>query len=204
MNRHEEILEEIKKLHAEAMALPKQEEFKVGDYFIREGWRECYKIVDVKDSGNTVVIEYFDTMTNSKQTDTYFVDHNFRKATPSEIEKHLIEKAEKKGLIVGAFVRHGCSNLTIGKIEFISSSLNNSNNSGAVKKYLKTNGSNFLVAHGDGSYDYCVPLNECEIIKTLELKIGEYDVHLHSDHITVGCTRVELETIKKNIRTLFK
>jgi hypothetical protein len=187
----------LKDLREEA----KREEFKVGDWVYCNGdnhWMEVMKR-NHEITSNVFKVE--------KISDEYlyvgFGGANtyikcFRKATTQEIENFLIEEAKKRGFDIGGLFSHPSArkpHLEISRIRLVSN-LNGSNNSHINENYFKNHGGNFLCI--DSTDGGCYPLPECKLVNACpEITIGDRIVEFFPDHIQVGCTRVELETIKQ-------
>jgi hypothetical protein len=193
----------LKDLREEA----KREEFKVGDWVVftgKNGWVTEFwtpgKVCKINEIDGNVLRT--DGSTSSGASN---LKSNFRKATPSEIEKHLIEEAEKKGFIKGAKVRMSRQggnasqfggenpyNLDWRNIAFTIT--------GETRLFYGQHGNEYIVCFGLDfqGYKYFAYSTFIELTSSSpNIKIGSNKVEFHSDHIQVGCTRVELETIEQ-------
>jgi hypothetical protein len=127
--RIEKIESELSELKALALKEKEEKEFKVGDWVIIIDYSadtSCPTHVN-GDTGIIKSINKVDAKVEvaGKGTANYgdykgsSFGKRFRKATPEEIEKHLIEQAEKKGFVKGASVvsiAHGGSASIIGNV----------------------------------------------------------------------------------------
>lgn len=182
--KQKNILKEIEELKAN-----KEEEFKVGDwaYSLNDSlpYRAKGSILKITDVGNDNYLSY----TDLKGETTSIGGKNFRKATVEEIEKHLIEEAEKKGFVKGAKVKHDESQYTIDSIKYVTKL----GNSGSVDKYFKAHGNHLKVCSGCIS----VPLDECELLPSHPIiEINGWTVKFNEDSVTVGCQKIDRAYIK--------
>jgi hypothetical protein len=178
----------LKDLREEA----KREEFKAGDYCAWSQEAFDRNLFGVKDPAKAV----FKVISSSphpqlnnrviyKTSIGDYYESYLRKATNEEIEKHLIEEAEKKGFKIGVevFYKLRDSGVSKGKItEFKYSYLGNGT---CTAGKLQAKYGSFCITDVD-NLEIGTPLS-----------IQGHTVDFFPNHIQVGCTRVELETIKQ-------
>jgi hypothetical protein len=115
----------------------------------------------------------------------------FRKATNEEIEKHLIDKAEKKGFVFERYFEGVRDCDYKDGADWNPKKHKGKVGSGwrydAPKDILYNSGWDLFVVYEKGQW------------ATLkhQITIGSNKVEFFPDHIQVGCTRVELETIEQ-------
>lgn len=196
------IQEEIKKLKSEFNSrveelekkVVKEEEFKVGDWV---KWSGCNPRVG-KILGKC---PSFNDSWQVSTPGTSCSEVHLRKATPLEIESHLIKEAEKKGFVRGAKVypvNAGSKNITyhLEQKKYDWTTINKDDPREIIGFVLHDNR---LFVRIKGTADYKIyDLDHMAIVPPHpQIKLGQYDVEFFDSHILVGCTRVELSTIKE-------
>lgn len=190
--------EKIEKLQAELDQLKeeaKSEEILSGSFIVAVGSTKPDK---VRRTVKAWTVSGDDRLFWTEQNEDY--THHYskefcRKATHKEIEKHLIVEAEKKGFVKGATVsfKRGakikyCKDVGYNTIQGLANSLSE------ICDYHIFDNILFLEVGGD--HHLFIDISGVELLSN-RIRVGGHEVNFHSDHIEVGCTRVELETIRK-------
>jgi len=190
----------ISEIELKLSKIKEEEEFKVGEWYT---WNdEAYKeLLTAKEQKGRCFIyrsqraNSYDSSKVVLQFDGYeAAPHWMRKATPSEIEQHLIKEAEKKGFVIGATIKHSHSiSDKIDSLELVIE-LNCGNNSILVENYFKRNGGYFLCALT--KHNLRLPLPECKLITSHpSIYIGSHKVEFYENSFKVGRTEYPKERV---------
>lgn len=201
----QERIEKMEKELAKLKELAKSGIFKVGCYFKHSqyGKSNLMKVGNPEVHKDKIYkLKRFDSRKNCSGDYNLISECNYEVApmwvelaTPSEIESHLLQEAEKKGFVKGAKVTYskhaGSEEIDYLFIQCTTHRLakcppkDYSNCDVAIQ--LKNNGWAFL--------------SECELLPSCpQITVGGHKVEFKIDHIVVGCTEVRVSTIKEILK----
>jgi hypothetical protein len=167
-------------LAKEQEEIKEEKEFKENDWVIWSGSNPAIGRIDRRDGynwGNGDICYILKEYAGSGKYTSCSHKH-LRKATPEEIEKHLIGEAEKKGFVKGAKTDSGI-------IESLSmyKNLGPADRSNRTHKYAAIHGENFIVATGEW---FCLPIEELKLLpSTPSIGIGGKPVEFHENYVRI-------------------
>jgi hypothetical protein len=154
---------------------------KVGDWIFVSDEKHIVRIT--KDIWHEKGIVSIETVSgNEYDYILYTTSNSWRHATPSEIESHLIEEAQRRGFKNGVKFKSLYDNSVINTMvgdEF----------------HFKKEG--FLVNDASWKDVYNIHDGWAEIIKDEAIKVGEYNVEFETNGIKVGCKNIDLYDLRR-------
>lgn len=206
MKTQEQIDEEIKYLEAKIQNLKQEKEsqnFEVGDWFVANDVKtscdykngNIYEIINItQDFGTKFLISRL--IENGLNIKNNGLDiKNARKATPTEIEAHLIKLAEESGLIVGKTTKRNHFDYKIESIELFTEK---DKISCSCFNFLKVNNIKYGLkwTANSGGLNVAYPFDYISYIQSKlqpKITINGYDAEFCAGYVKFGCAKFENE-----------
>lgn len=216
----EQIDSEIKDLEAKIRDLKQEKEnstFEVGDWFIALNVKHSfdylngniYEVVNITNEYDTkfLVSRLVERSLNTKNNGLDI--KNARKATPAEIEAHLIKLAEESGLKIGEEAREAINYLEPEKRKIVKFKLytseNGYKNSISCNGYLEENNLKYglAVSYNNGLCSY--PFNYISYLSQKfqpKITINGYDAEFCEGFVKFGCAKFVNSTFTETKRLI--